>query len=156
MRRTVLHANWEFAQRTWDTTNIGYSKMPWQPATVPGHVHLDLQQQGIIPDPHELMYEASVQWVDQADWSYKTTFEWSPAEGTNRRILHFAGLDAHAQDGPVGAVLVDGHAARFADDLRNGGAHLLAIDLGRGVDVDEHAADDEGLTPAVAVRIKTR
>lgn len=65
----------------------------WLPATVPGHVHLDLHENGIIAHPFERMHELGSQWVDQCDWSYRTNFEWHPDEDLPRRILRFEGLD---------------------------------------------------------------
>lgn len=76
------------------------------PAEVPGHVHLDLQRAGVIPDPFERMYERAVAWVDAADWLYECTFSVDGAEvasGT-RRLLRFDGLDTIAEirlDGEV-------------------------------------------------------
>ena len=69
----------------------------WQPAQVPGHVHLDLMRLGVIPDPFERMYERSVQWVDEVDWAYRTTFEMDEAslDGA-RHVLRFDGLDTIA------------------------------------------------------------
>ncbi len=95
MERTVLHAGWEFIQSSTEGKDIGYSKAEWLPAVVPGHVHLDLMSNGIIPDPHEKMHEIGVQWVDQEDWSYRTTFNWSPSD-FKHRVLRFEGLDTIA------------------------------------------------------------
>jgi beta-mannosidase len=65
----------------------------WLPATVPGHVHLDLVENGVIGHPFERMNELGCQWVDQADWSYRTTFFWKPTDGLPTRVLRFEGLD---------------------------------------------------------------
>ncbi|RYG25719.1 hypothetical protein EON82_06035 [bacterium] len=93
MIRTTLGSGWEFVQTDLEGEKLGYCKTEWLPADVPGHIHLDLMANGIIPDPFVGMQEYGVQWVDEKDWSYRTTFEWSPKEGAPRRILRFNGLD---------------------------------------------------------------
>jgi beta-mannosidase len=94
MRRTTfLHSGWEFIERGAETRQIGTVRPDWLPAQVPGHVHLDLIAAGVIADPFVRMNELGCQWVDRADWVYRTTFEWQPSEGLPRRVLHFEGLD---------------------------------------------------------------
>jgi beta-mannosidase len=93
LRTTYLHSGWEFVQTDLENKKVGFSKTEWLPANVPGHVHLDLMENGIIPDPFERMNELGCQWVDQVDWSYRTTFEWSATEELPTRILRFEGLD---------------------------------------------------------------
>ena len=44
------------------------------PATVPGCVHTDLLDAGLLPDPYLDLNETLVQWVGLADWRYETTF----------------------------------------------------------------------------------
>jgi beta-mannosidase len=90
---TSLHAGWEFIQSSREHTSLANSKVEWLPAQVPGHVHLDLIQNGIIADPFVQMNELGCQWVDDAEWSYRTKFDWSPKEGLPRRELKFEGLD---------------------------------------------------------------
>jgi beta-mannosidase len=92
---TYLHEGWEFIETKHDTpgSTLGYSNPEWLEAVVPGHVHLDLMQHGIIPHPHERMNEYGVQWVDETDWSYRTTFYWEPKEESPVRKLVFEGLD---------------------------------------------------------------
>jgi len=69
--------------------------LPWLPAAVPGQVHIDLLNAGVISNPFERMVERSVQWVDDIDWVYETTFHLDnePAQHT---ILAFEGLDTVA------------------------------------------------------------
>ncbi len=56
----------------------------WHPAVVPGCVHTDLQKQGLIPEPFWENNEAGLQWIEERDWEYRTTFtvsrEWLAAE----------------------------------------------------------------------------
>lgn len=46
----------------------------WLPATVPGCVHLDLLHNNHIPDPFQEDYEYKVQWIEECDWIYETSF----------------------------------------------------------------------------------
>jgi beta-mannosidase len=93
--RTYLSDGWEFIESQYDhpTANLGYSNPEWMSATVPGHIHLDLMEHGILPNPHERMYEVSAQWVDQTDWSYRCRFIWTADADLPNRVLKFEGLD---------------------------------------------------------------
>ncbi|HLN52521.1 MAG TPA: glycoside hydrolase family 2 protein [Lentimicrobium sp.] len=80
--------NWEFRQ-------AGSTK--WYPATVPGTVHTDLMNAGLIPDPFFRDNERSLQWIDKVNWEYRTQFvldkEWRK---TDKLQLFFEGLDTYA------------------------------------------------------------
>ena len=93
--QTYLSSGWEFCETPWLTPRhkIGYTFTEWLPANVPGHVHLDLQDSGIIPDPFERMNEIGVQWVDDKDWTYRCSFEWTAQPDLPNRVLRFEGLD---------------------------------------------------------------
>ena len=93
MIRTTIGSGWEFLQTDLEGKKVGFSPTEWLPADVPGHIHLDLMANGVIPDPFVGMQEIGVQWVDEKDWSYRTTFAWSPKDGAPRRVLRFNGLD---------------------------------------------------------------
>jgi len=93
LQTTYLHAGWEFIERGADQKVVGTVHPEWLPAQVPGHVHLDLIANGVIADPFERMNELGCQWVDRADWVYRTTFEWEADPMLPRRILKFEGLD---------------------------------------------------------------
>ena len=45
----------------------------WFPARVPGCIHTDLQQNGLIPDPFYGSNENDLQWIEREDWSYRCT-----------------------------------------------------------------------------------
>lgn len=69
----------------------------FNPANVPGTVHTDLMELGIIPDPFVGINEKDVQWIDKEDWIYETSFDLSKEELGNRNInLIFEGLDTYA------------------------------------------------------------
>ena len=67
------------------------------PAKVPGTVHTDLLNHGIIPDPFIGQNERQVQWVDKEDWIYETTFDLNDDETSRDHVnLVFEGLDTYA------------------------------------------------------------
>jgi beta-mannosidase len=92
----LLHEGWVFREQ--DAAAIPNSDVrSWLPAEVPGHVHLDLERAGVIPDPFERMHERGVQWVDERGWTYRTRFEVHGAELDGaRHVLRFDGLDTFA------------------------------------------------------------
>ncbi len=65
---------------------------------VPGCVHLDLLRNKLIPDPYYRDNEAKLQWIENADWEYRTTIQATPALlGQKNLDLVFEGLDAYAK-----------------------------------------------------------
>ncbi len=69
----------------------------WLPAQVPGSVHTDLMNLGLIPDPFVADNELRVQWVAERDWEYRLTFQPSPELLAQERILLVCdGLDTLA------------------------------------------------------------
>ena len=44
----------------------------WYPATVPGFLHTDLMDNGLIEDPYYGTCEDSCRWVEDRVWSYET------------------------------------------------------------------------------------
>ncbi|MBA4134600.1 MAG: beta-mannosidase [Flavobacterium sp.] len=70
----------------------------WFPAKVPGTVHTDLLANKLIPDPFIGANEKQLQWIENEDWQYQTTFTISKAELKHQNaILHFDGLDTFAE-----------------------------------------------------------
>jgi len=65
-------------------------------ASVPGSVHTDLMEAGLIPDPYLDNNEALCQWVGLCVWQYRTVFLWSE-NGHRRHDLVFEGLDTVAR-----------------------------------------------------------
>lgn len=91
---TPLHDGWTFARSDQQSgSKYGFSTIDRLSAEVPGHVHLDLQRHGIIPDPHQMAHEQGLEWIDHSDWNYQTTFHWTPNPDLPRRVLRFEGLD---------------------------------------------------------------
>lgn len=81
-------ADWEFRQSGTEQ---------WIAADVPGTVHTDLLANGLIPDPFIGVNELAVQWVENEDWEYRTSFTLSSSLMKNQNIdLIFEGLDTYA------------------------------------------------------------
>jgi beta-mannosidase len=66
------------------------------PAQVPGCVHTDLLDAGLIPDPFIGMNEHEVTWVGRRDWTYTRPLDLPPA-AHERTDLVFEGLDTAAE-----------------------------------------------------------
>jgi beta-mannosidase len=77
MQKLDLSSNWQFKQLPSEADPLGESGTPdgWYAATVPGTVHTDLMRADQIPDPFWRLNENDVQWVGQADWLYRCTFD---------------------------------------------------------------------------------
>ena len=97
--------NWQFAQRipaARDMFHIAGGEKDWLPASVPGHVHTDLVRVGAISDPAYRLGEIGARWVEDADWTYRTTFavspeQWAARGAHGRHFLQFGGLDTLAR-----------------------------------------------------------
>lgn len=98
MRITHIHSNWRFRQESGraDFPQIQIAPLGWLPAWVPGSVHSDLVQNGVIADPKAALHEHGAAWIDHADWTYETEFEWHPHSESPHRVLRFEGLDTVA------------------------------------------------------------
>lgn len=83
-----LNTNWQFKKVT-DSV--------WQSATVPGNVHTDLLELGLIKDPFIGINEENLKWVSETDWEYKTAFSIDEETLQKKNIeLNFEGLDTYA------------------------------------------------------------
>ena len=86
-----LHDGWTLSA----DGDVPYGDRP-VPATVPGCVHLDLLEAGLIPDPYLDRNELDVAWIGRTDWRYRCTFDWSgPVDGEEVDLV-CAGLDTVA------------------------------------------------------------
>jgi beta-mannosidase len=84
----------------------------WMPATIPGTVHTDLMENGVIDDPYYRLNELEVQWIDKTDWEYKTTFIVTDSILVRDRVqLDFEGLDTYAD------VFLNGEQILEADNM---------------------------------------
>ncbi|MEX2607120.1 MAG: glycoside hydrolase family 2 protein [Kiritimatiellia bacterium] len=86
MHTLNLNQNWFFHNRADRSTSL--------PATVPGCVHTDLLDHGLIPDPWYRDQEKDIHWVAREDWVYEREFY--PEDEHLRHsnlLLCFDGLD---------------------------------------------------------------
>jgi beta-mannosidase len=91
----ALNQGWEFRQ----ATNLeGTAHSQWLPAKVPGEVPLDLLRNKLISDPHYSDNATKLEWIENADWEYRTIIPVS-AELLNRKNIElvFEGLDTCAE-----------------------------------------------------------
>jgi beta-mannosidase len=115
---------------------------------VPGAVHGDLLDAGLIPDPLFDDQEVQVAWVSRADWVYEST---GPApQGHERVDLVFDGLDTVAVvevDGiVVGRSRIMHRSYRYdVTSLLTGAAHRVAVHLSSAY--TEAEAERERLGP---------
>jgi len=74
-----------------------YKTDGWIKARVPGVVHLDLLENGLIPDPFYGLNEEKVRWVEEMEWWYRREFD-LPEDIVNMDAveIHFMGLDTFA------------------------------------------------------------
>lgn len=104
------------------------------PARVPGEVHLDLKQAGIIPDPYYGQNAKLCYWIHSRDWWYRRRFR---VDRPARRILlEFKGLDTFATIYLNGERVGEHEDMHFpavldvTDRVRIGGENVLAVKLG--------------------------
>lgn len=87
-QKLFLNENWQFTET---------GKENWLPATVPGTVHTDLLNNKIIDDPYFGENEKKLQWIEEKDWEYKTTFSVDEKIFSKNNIeIVFEGLDTYA------------------------------------------------------------
>ncbi len=99
--------------QNWQFKNLIEKK--WYDATVPGTVHTDLLANKLIPDPFYRDNETKLQWIDRADWEYKTVFNVDKITFAKKHIeLIFDGLDTYA------AVYLNGKLILQADNMFRG------------------------------------
>lgn len=82
--------------RTMETGSVTIPAIPAIPAAVPGGVHADLMKAGYIQDFHYGVKTMEMEWVENREWSYETTFDMPQGdeEGSyHKYILCFDGLD---------------------------------------------------------------
>lgn len=119
----TLHSDWMFCQ-VGDTL--------WSDAKVPGTIHQDLLNHNRIPNPFYGMNEEAVQWVENEDWMYRTSFGVTE-EQLNRdaAVLELNGLDTYADVFLNGALILRsdnmfvGHKVSVKPVLRKGENRLL-------------------------------
>jgi beta-mannosidase len=153
-RRIELGTGWKLDLL--DTSDARAGDLQGIDAEVPGSVHTDLLRHGLIPDPFLDENENDVQWIGEADWRYRTTFDLSDADLTADRIdLAFDGLDTLATvtvNGQVVATTENMHR-RYRFDLRpvaRSGANQLEIVFASAIREAERRRTDWGRLPTAS------
>lgn len=99
----LLDRGWMFAQSGTDR---------WLPATVPGTVHQDLLRHRLLLNPFFGLNEEKIQWVENEDWEYKTTFTVTEEQlARDAALMTFEGLDTYA------SVYLNGSLLLKADNM---------------------------------------
>jgi beta-mannosidase len=79
----------------WEFRRVGDAV--WRNAVVPGCVHTDLLENGLIPDPFYGANEAGLQWIELSDWEYRKIFDLSGGLTERDRLdIVLEGLDTYA------------------------------------------------------------
>ena len=119
----TLHTNWTFC-------HVGDTL--WSDAKVPGTVHQDLLNHNRIPNPFYGMNEEAVQWVENEDWMYRTSFVVDEQQlSRDAAVLELDGLDTYADVFLNGALILRsdnmfvGHKVQVKPVLRKGVNRLL-------------------------------
>ena len=101
-RKIKLCSNWKFAfaeEGRLDGEDVlsGKAAMEWLECDVPGNAQLDLQKNGLIPDPFYGMNAEAIRKYEQYEWWYKTKFTLPEEMQGKRQALLFHGLDTFAR-----------------------------------------------------------
>ncbi|KAH8836247.1 hypothetical protein RJ55_10012 [Drechmeria coniospora] len=100
-QRIPLTSGWTFKQTDGVEDN-------WLPVTrVPTVVHLDLINNGRIPDPFIGLNELAVEWVGEKAWTYRTSFSSPRSVDKESVYLLFGGLDTIAKVKLNGTVILE-------------------------------------------------
>ncbi|QRV76379.1 beta-mannosidase [Ceratobasidium sp. AG-Ba] len=85
------------------------AKDEWIPtSTFPTSVHVELIKLGKIPDPYIGLNEWDVQWVGEADWQFRNTFQLLPKDLSDPNAdLVFDGLDTYCTVELNGKVILE-------------------------------------------------
>ena len=101
--RNLSEENWTFNKQ---------NETKKHKATIPGTVHSDLFENQLIPDPFFGNNEKELQWIENENWVYESTFSLSEKEISNENIeLEFDGLDTYA------TVYINGRMVLEADNM---------------------------------------
>jgi beta-mannosidase len=110
MKKIILLFFWpilSLAQSKTDTINQWNILVPkklsnqdslWKPCSVPGTVYSALYENQYIPNPLLAENESTVQWIEQEDFTFRTSFDVSDDVWMQEEIdLVFEGLDTYSQ-----------------------------------------------------------
>ncbi len=145
----ALHEGWSL-RATGGAVPASFSHLS-VPATVPGLVHTDLLDAGLIPDPFLDRNEHLVTWIGSTDWEYRTAFDWTP-DGHDRHDLVFEGLDTVATVTLNGSVVAETRNQHRTyrldvDALLREGENELVVHFGSPVAAADRASLEIGYRP---------
>lgn len=103
VRTIEIDSNWQFANEK-DTI--------WRSASMPSCVHKELIAHKLIPHPYYGENEKLVQWIENENWQYRTTFNLTKEDVKNEHtVLCFEGLDTYCD------VYLNGSKILSADNM---------------------------------------
>ncbi|CAE7190017.1 unnamed protein product [Rhizoctonia solani] len=104
-----IHTGWSFTQVSERGETPVNAKDEWIPtSTFPTSVHVELIKLGKIPDPYIGLNEWDVQWVGEADWAFRTSFQLQPKDLSELNAdLVFDGLDTYCTVQLNGKVILE-------------------------------------------------
>lgn len=110
LRRIPLDSGWQFKQSTALADGCASEFLPV--GQFPTVSHLDLLHHGLIPDPYLDLNELDCLWVNDADWTYRTSSVGPIKVGRAEHVwLVFEGLDT------VVDVYLDNEHILFANNM---------------------------------------
>ncbi|OCF62027.1 hypothetical protein L486_01693 [Kwoniella mangroviensis CBS 10435] len=94
MLKTSLNEGWTFSQVS--SEHCPDVKESWNPCSLPTSIHVELKRLGKIPDPYKDLNEWKVQWIQEADWTFKTQFDVDKSLFNHEHVdLLLDGLDTY-------------------------------------------------------------
>lgn len=96
-KKLDLTGEWEFkaTSENFIPDELKSKLLNWNKAKIPGTVHLDLLENGLIQDPFFETNELKLQWIDKVDWLYRKKFYIDfDFKNFNSIKLVFDGIDA--------------------------------------------------------------
>ncbi len=97
MKKHYLSNDWQLRLIDSHDLDVDVDKDRIIPAMIPGTVHTDLLNEGIISDPHYGDNELRLKWIDLCDWSYSTQFNVPPEIQLDKPVnLILKGVDTVA------------------------------------------------------------
>ncbi|WVF68284.1 hypothetical protein IAT40_003049 [Kwoniella sp. CBS 6097] len=103
--KTSLTKGWTFSQVA-SKHSSAQVKEEWNPCNIPTSVHVELKKLGKIPDPFKDLNEWEVQWIQESDWMFRTTFDVDETRLFHEHVdLFFEGLDTYCDISVNGKVL---------------------------------------------------
>ena len=95
MKKFILNGEWQLTHSSIDKPEEKWGR--WIPAKVPGDVHLDLMNAGLICEPLVSDNSTKYHWVEQKYWWYQQKFHISEKFIQKRVELVCEGLDLTAE-----------------------------------------------------------